>query len=365
MDRAGIETMLMNYYRHMDRSKVQFDFLCNKVKPGAYDNEIKSMGGRIYHTPGLNPVKYPDYLKYMKKLFMDHPEYKVVEAHNGAVGVYALYAANRNKIPVRIFHAHTANTAKNWKYPIKLVCKMFLASNINRRYTCSAAAAKYFYGKKIVSSNNYELIPNAIEVNRFIYNHKIRQKIRMENNLVGKHVIGHVGRFIKEKNHNFLITLFKEIAQRDPLAHLVLIGDGKLISKIQLKALESGIADKVTFIGNVSNVNEWYQAFDCFVMPSRWEGLPLVGIEAQAADLPCVFSEQITKEVALSDRVVFMSLNESVMKWAEIVQNMLTITERRNNSRLIAEKNYDINVEAAKLQNKYLELAGEGMRAVR
>lgn len=123
MDRAGIETMLMNYYRYMDKSKVQFDFLCNKKKPGAYDDEIKSMGGRIYHTPGLNPAKYPVYLKYMRELFQEHPEYKIVEAHNGALGVYALHAAKVSKIPVRIFHAHGASITKDWKLPIKLVCK--------------------------------------------------------------------------------------------------------------------------------------------------------------------------------------------------------------------------------------------------
>lgn len=111
MDRAGIETMLMNYYRHIDRSKIQFDFLCNKKKPGAYDAEIKEMGGNIYHTPGLNPAKYPSYLKCMKKIFEENPEYKIVEAHNGALGVYALHAAKVNHIPVRIFHAHGASIA--------------------------------------------------------------------------------------------------------------------------------------------------------------------------------------------------------------------------------------------------------------
>ena len=120
MDRAGIETMLMNYYRHMDHEKVQFDFLCNKTKPGAYDEEIKQMGGHIFHTPGLNPAKYPHYLKYMKKLFGKYSQYKIVEAHNGALGVYALYAAKKNKIPVRIFHAHGASITKDWKWPIKI-----------------------------------------------------------------------------------------------------------------------------------------------------------------------------------------------------------------------------------------------------
>lgn len=134
MDRAGIETMLMNYYRYMDKSKVQFDFLCNKKKPGAYDDEIKSMGGRIYHTPGLNPAKYPEYLKFMRKLFHEHPEYKIVEAHNGALGVYALHAAKVSKIPVRIFHAHGASITKDWKLPIKLVCKACLPTNMTHHF---------------------------------------------------------------------------------------------------------------------------------------------------------------------------------------------------------------------------------------
>ena len=151
MDRAGIETMLMNYYRYMDKSKVQFDFLCNKKKTGAYDDEIKSMGGRIYHTPGLNPAKYPVYLKYMRELFQEHPEYKIVEAHNGALGVYALHAAKVSKIPVRIFHAHGASITKDWKLPIKLVCKACLPTNMTHHFSCGVEAAKCYFGQ-IMSS---------------------------------------------------------------------------------------------------------------------------------------------------------------------------------------------------------------------
>ena len=195
MDRAGIETMLMNYYRYMDKSKVQFDFLCNKKKPGAYDDEIKSMGGRIYHTPGLNPVKYPEYLKFMGKLFHEHPEYKIVEAHNGALGVYALHAAKVSKIPVRIFHAHGASITKDWKLPIKLVCKAMLPANMNEHYSCGVEAARCYFGDKVVSENDYVLIPNAIKISNFVFNDLTREKIRRENGLEGKHVIGHVGRF--------------------------------------------------------------------------------------------------------------------------------------------------------------------------
>jgi len=229
MDRAGIETMLMNYYRYMDKSKVQFDFLCNKKKPGAYDDEIKSMGGRIYHTPGLNPAKYPVYLKYMRELFQEHPEYKIVEAHNGALGVYALHAAKVSKIPVRIFHAHGASITKDWKLPIKLVCKACLPTNMTHHFSCGVEAAKCYFGQKVVDENDYVLIPNAIDVERFIYNPEIRNKIRKENDLESKHVVGHVGRFMAQKNHTFLLDVFAEVLKIDSQAHLVLLGDGELI----------------------------------------------------------------------------------------------------------------------------------------
>lgn len=350
MDRAGIETMLMNYYRYMDKSKVQFDFLCNKKKPGAYDDEIKSMGGRIYHTPGLNPAKYPVYLKYMRELFQEHPEYKIVEAHNGALGVYALHAAKVSKIPVRIFHAHGASITKDWKLPIKLVCKACLPTNMTHHFSCGVEAAKCYFGQKVVDENDYVLIPNAIDVARFIYNPKIRNKIRKENNLENKHVVGHVGRFMAQKNHTFLMDVFAEVLKIDSQAHLVLLGDGELMDEIKRKTADLGISEHVTFVGNVGNANEWYQAFDCFVLPSIWEGLPVVGVEAQAADLPCVFSSAITREIGLSQRAKFVPLTESVSVWAKTLCDALQQNERNDNTKLITEHHYNIAFEAKKLQ---------------
>ena len=209
MDRAGIETMLMNYYRHMDRDKIQFDFLCNKEKPGAYDKEILQMGGKIFHTPGLNPIKYFKYLKYMKEVFKKNGEYRIVEAHNGALGVYALHAAKVNNVPVRIFHAHGASITKDWKLPIKLVCKAMLPANMNYHFSCGIAAARCYFGDKVVRQKDYELIPNAIDVKEFVFNEDIRKNLRSQYNLDGKNVLGHVGRFMKQKNHTFLIDVFE------------------------------------------------------------------------------------------------------------------------------------------------------------
>lgn len=359
MDRAGIETMLMNYYRHIDRDKVQFDFLCNKTKPGAYDEEVKSLGGRIFHTPGLNPAKLPQYMNYMRGLLSEHPEYKIVEAHNGAFGVYALHGAKLNNVPVRIYHAHGASITKDWKMPLKLICKKFLPNNMTHHYTCGIEAARCYFGNKAVEAGDYELIPNAIEVQRFTFNPIVRERIRSEYNLDGKHVLGHVGRFMTQKNHTFLLDVFAEVVKKDDLATLICLGDGELMPEMKEKAKALGIEEKVVFVGNVGNANEWYQAFDAFILPSIWEGLPVVGVEAQAADLPCIFSDGVTTEIGLSTKAVFVPLTESKEKWVNAIENGFAQKERVDRSELIRENNYDIETEAIKLQERYLKLAGE------
>ena len=353
--------MLMNYYRHIDRTKVQFDFLCNKSKPGAYDKEILSMGGRIFRTPGLNPAKYPKYLKYMKKLFEEHPEYRILEAHNDALGVYALHAAKVNDIPVRIFHAHGTQIASDWKFLIKYVCKSFLPSNMNMHFTCGIEAAKFYFGKEIVKNGDYELITNAIDVEKFQFNKITRDIFRAKYKLDGKYVIGHIGRFMKQKNHTFLLDVFYELQKNNPYAMLVLLGDGELMDKMKLKAAKMKMEDKVLFVGNVSNANEWYQAFDCFVLPSVWEGLPVVGVEAQDADLPCVFSDSITKEIAFSDKAFFVPLSASIETWVKKINDMRQYSERTECMELIRKNGYDIVTEAVKLQNRYIQLSEENI----
>jgi len=359
MDRAGIETMLMNYYRHMDRTKIQFDFLCNKKKPGAYDNEIRALGGRIYRTPGLNPVKYPQYLRYMRELFLREPGYKIVEGHNGMFAVYALHAAKVNGIPVRIAHSHNASLGLDWKLPLKLVCRRLLPEALTLRFSCGKAAAECMYGKTIVSEGGYELIPNAIETERFLFDSEIRSRLRAEYGLEDKHVVGHIGRFVLQKNHTFLLKVFSKLAESDDKARLVLLGDGARLERMKYKAAQLGIAEKVMFIGNVANANEWYQAFDCFVLTSLWEGLPVVGIEAQAADLPCVFSDRITREAALSGEVEFLSVKAPVERWTDALERAMSRTERKDNGKLIRDSGYDAALAAVKLQSRYLALAGE------
>lgn len=362
MDRAGIETMLMNYYRHIDRNEVQFDFLCNKTKPGDYDAEILSMGGRIFHTPGLNPFKYFKYLRYMKRLFMEHPEYKIIHAHNDAFVLYSLYAAKRNNVPVRISHVHSAAFTMDYKWPLKVFCRFFIPYVCTHKWACGKKAGEFYYGKE----SKFHVHNNAIEIEKFVFNADVRSTLRKEYGLENNLVLGHIGRFMWQKNHSFLIDIFACVHKLEPKARLVLLGDGSGMDSIRAKVEKMGLSDVVLFMGNVQNARDWYQAFDMFIMPSFWEGLPVTGIEAQAADLPCIFSDTITDEVKILESCRFMSIKSDPGVWAdEILQLASMHRPRKDRSTEITDAGYDINAEAPKLVDKYKKLIQDNCPSVK
>lgn len=356
MDRAGIETMIMNYYRHIDRSKVQFDFLCNKIKKGAYEDEIREMGGKIYRTPGLNPIKWFKYEKMLRGLLTENKDIKVVHSHNGAFSLQAQIAAKKNGIKNRIVHVHGTKIDFNLKLPLKLFYKQFLKKSSNNYWGCGIEAVQYYFGNKTIENSNYTIIKNAIEVEKFLYDETKRNEIRKKYNLENKFVIGNVARFMKQKNHEFTLKLFKEILNRNSNAILMLIGDGELQDEIKQKAKELEIYDSIMFMGNINNVNEMYQAMDVFLLPSLFEGLPVVGIEAQASGLKCIMSDTITDEVKITENLEFLNLKkDSLEKWADkILEN--TEYTRLNMKNEIVDAGYSIEEEAKKLQNIYLKM---------
>lgn len=356
MDRAGVETMLMNYYRHVDREQVQFDFLCNKAKPGGYDEEILRLGGRIHRSPGLNPAKYPQYLAYMRQLFRQHPEYRILHAHNGPLSLYALHAAKKSGVPCRILHAHGTRIPLDFKWPLKWYCKSRLAANCNVNWACSTAAARFYFGDKNVAAGNFWVLPNAIEVERFRFSEALRQRLRREQGLENKVVIGHVGRFTAEKNHRFLLEVFARIHQMEPNAVLVLLGEGPLQAAVRQQAEALRVQNAVRLLGNISNANEWYQAFDVFVFPSVWEGLGIVGIEAQAAGLPCLISDSLPDELLATDRAAFLPLQKGAQAWAAAALQMARDAARTDTSEQITAAGYNIRCEAKKLQAHYERL---------
>ena len=357
MARAGIETMLMNYYREVDRSQVQFDFLANKPAPGEYDEEIRRMDGRVFVSPGLNPLYFPKYKRFVADLVHTDPEIKIVHAHNEAMGYYALKSAKDAGVRVRIAHAHNTQIIRDYKYPLKLICKQLLPRAATEYWSCGRDAGLYYYGETRWNASGF-ILRNAIDVSRFAFRQEERDRLRQLHHLDDCFVIGHVGRFNVQKNHSRLLDIFAQIAKTDPDARLVLIGVGELEQSVKEKAVAVGVQEKTLFLGQMADVSGWYHAMDCFVLPSLFEGLPVVGIEAQAAGLPCFFSDRITDEVLLSPGARRIPLQAEDPQWAkEILVARHSAAERMQGVDIVRRAGYDIHVEARKLQEIYLSMA--------
>ncbi|MBQ3789953.1 MAG: glycosyltransferase family 1 protein [Lachnospiraceae bacterium] len=356
MARAGIETMLMNYYRHIDRERIQFDFIANKPLPGEYDEEIRVMGGRIFVGPGLRPDCFSTYQLFMEGIIEQNPDIKIVHGHNEAMAYYALYGAQKAGVKVRIAHAHNTKIGFDYKYPVKILCKQLLPGAATDYWACGRDAGIYYFGKKRWEKRG-EIIHNAINLDRFRFDPEVRERVRREHGLEDCYLVGHVGRFAKQKNHPQLLDIFGEVARADDKARLILIGVGGTEAAMRRKAVQMGLGEKVLFLGQMANVNDWYQAFDCFVLPSLFEGLPVTGIEAQTAGLPCLFSDRVTDEVLLTPEAIRLSIKDNNEEWASRILSLRGEHDRTSGIEMVRDAGYDIRQEAGKLQNRYIEMA--------
>ena len=345
MHRAGLETMLMNYYRNIDRTRVQFDFLTHRPFRSDYDDEIEALGGKIYYAPRLVPQNYPAYFSYMKDFFAEHPEYKIVHSHIDSMSYLPLRAAKRAGVPVRIAHSHSTGIDLDFKYPLKQYFRYSLNKVTTHPFACGEEAGKFlFRGREFVK------IPNAVDAAQFYYDEAVRCRKREELGLADRLVVGHVGRMSYPKNHTFLLNVFAELWKRRPDASLILVGTGEKEAELKKKASELGIATDVHFLGSRSDVHELYQAMDIFVLPSHFEGIPLVGIEAQFAGLPCLFSEGVPREVCFRESCHFRKLSDPVSAW---VEDILMLTAEMNRSTGVECADYDIKTAAGDLQKRY------------
>lgn len=348
MDRGGLETMLMNYYRHMDRDRVQFDFLVHRQERAAYDDEIEALGGKIYRLPRLVPWS-KSYLSALNCFFDEHTEYKVVHVHQDCLSSVILKAAQQHNVPVRIAHSHNANQDKNLKYPIKLWYRRDIPRYATKLFACGKDAGDWMFG-----GAPYQIVDNAIDATTYTYAPAKRMKMRQQLGLADELVIGHVGRFNPQKNHSFLLGIFAALLKKEPNAVLLLVGGGKDMSKIQAKARELGIADHVRFLGVRSDVADLMQAMDVFAFPSLYEGLPVTMVEAQAAGLPCIISDKVPPECILTEGLVHvLPLSAGAEAWADAILEKRN-TPRTDRSAEIAAHGFDITTETVKLQEFYL-----------
>ena len=349
MGRGGLESMIMNYYRHIDREKVQFDFLVHRQERAAFDDEIESLGGRIYRLPRLVPWS-KSYLSALNHFWDEHPEYRIVHVHQDCLSSVILKAAQQHNIPVRIAHSHSSSQDKNLKYLIKLWYKRNIPKYATNLFACGEDAGDWMFG-----GASYQIINNAIDVAAYTYDPTKRQEMRRQLGLENDFTIGHVGRFNQPKNHPFLIDIFAALLKKEPNAVLLLAGGGEDMPKIQAKAQALGVAEHVRFLGVRSDVADLMQAMDVFVFPSLYEGLPVTMVEAQASGLPCLISDKVPPECILTDGLVdVLPLSAAPKTWAEkiLAKRAIPRTDRRAE---IAAHGFDITTEAVKLQEFYLK----------
>lgn len=358
MNRGGAETLVMNLYRQIDRSKIQFDFLVHRQERGLYDDEIEKLGGRIYRMCPISFTNILDYKNKLESFFREHhKEYFVIHSHMSEMGYFVFKVALKYKIPVRILHAHNAPNSQYGtplirfkrifrNYFAKEMCKM-----ATDYFTCSNVAAAWLFKSK--PSVKFHFLRNSVDSLSFSYNknksHFLKQKMGLEDVFV----IGHVANFSLAKNHTYLIDIFSAFNKKYPKSVLLLIGSGKLKEKIELKVKQYNLQENVRFLGMRSDVKDLMQVFDVLVFPSLYEGLPVSLIEAQAAGLPCIVSENIAPETKIIDDYIPVSITQPAENWIPFIEKYMDY-ERKDTSAMIKEAGFDVVSCAEELSNFYL-----------
>lgn len=354
MNIGGTETMIMNILREINHENIQFDFMVHDNQVHDYEEEIKKQGCKIYRVPRFNGFNIISYIKSWNDFFRANSQYKIVHGHIGSSAALYLWIANKYGC-YTIAHSHsTKSKIRNIKdlsyrcfsFPVRYIAKYFMA--------CGTKAGIDRYGEKVFNSSKFKVLNNAIDTNKFIYNEEIRESKRKELNINDKFVIGHVGRFVYEKNHKFLIEVFKEIYSKNKNTVLLLVGDGELKLQIKKDVEKYGLQDCVIFTGVRSDVNEIMQAMDVFLFPSHFEGLPLTVIEAQASGIKCILSDVITKEVDVTKNVEYISLNKTAEEWCNEVIKYEYGYERNNMYKKICNNGYDIKQTTKWLEKFYI-----------
>lgn len=354
MDAGGIETLLMNFYREIDKSKVQFDFLLHRTEKGFYDDEINRLGGKLYYVPSISILKHKRYLKALDVFFSKHSEYRIVHSHINAFSMFVLRAAKNHSIPIRIAHSHIANPSFSFiKTPVRCYCIAKIKEYCTHMFACSEMAGQWLYGKNVLTKSNFRIINNAIDSEKFVFNPPLRDKLRKELKVEEKTVLIHVGRFTNQKNHHFIIELFNLYHKLNSESCLLLFGEGPLFNKIKSQIKKYSLEESVYLMGVKDNINEYMMAADCFVFPSIYEGLGIVAIEAQTAGLLTICSKYVPIEANISS--LYHSEILDCNRWVEIINNNIPYFREINN--VAIENNYDIKVVTAWLQNFYLNAA--------
>ena len=350
MHSGGKKNLVMEYYRHIDRSKIQFDFICDDDSNAIPTEEIESLGGRVYVIP-----RYQNILANIKaiKNICKENKYKIAHGYNSTMNVFGLYSAWRGGVKIRINESISMAHSSDKKNILKKILKPFSRCFSTHYMANGEVCGKWQFGK-LYDQGRVAIFKTVISVDENKYNPELREKCRKEFGLEDNIVIGHIGRLTAQKNTLFIIDIFNEIVKIEGKARLLLIGDGELKEEMLSKINEYGIEDKVLYLGRREDIKQFYNAMDCFLLPSLYEGLPVVGVEAEFCGLPMFFSTEIPEESSPCDDLgVFVGLDESAKEWAKIVIDKVKNVERTDHSSEVKAVGFDSVTEARKLLKYY------------
>ncbi|WP_394238278.1 glycosyltransferase family 1 protein [Niallia oryzisoli] len=357
LNRAGAETMVINLYRNIDRTKVQFDFIVHTKDKCDYDDEIRSLGGRIFSVPRYTGKNHFQYTKAWSDFFKQYPEYKIVHGHVRSTAWIYLEIAKKNNL-ITIAHSHSTSSGSGLSAIVKGILQYPIRYTADYLLACSNHAGTWLFGKKACRKDNFFIIKNAIDTKKFIYNEDIRTKKRNDFQFEDKFVIGHIGRFDVSKNHEFLIDIFQAVHKRNNNAVLMMVGDGDLRQSIEKKVNNLKLTDSVVFTGVRSDIPELLQAMDVFVFPSLYEGLGIVTVEAQAAGLNCVVADTIPNEAFLTDLIKAIPLGCHVEEWSDAILSSNGNKKQGEIHEKIKNAGYDIAQNVKKMEDFYFRIVG-------
>lgn len=354
MNRGGAENAIMNYYRHIDRDKVQFDFLLTDQEKCQFEDEIYSMGGRVFRVPPMTMSNPFPYLKGVNKFLSSHPKYKIVHSHTSSKSVFPLWIAKRNGVPVRISHSHNTQSESGFKGMVRNILMNPLKLVATDWMSCGIDAGCWLYGKGAMKNGKVRIVKNVIESDNYRFDCNKRDLIRTQLGINDEtFIVGHVARFDPQKNHYFDIDILVEMKKIHPDIKFIEVGLGVKEGLSQC-ALEKGVYGDIIFTGVVNNVWDYEQAMDAFILPSLYEGLPLSIIEAQVSGLPCFTSEgRVSKECSVTELVTYLPLEKGAKVWAEAILSSRN-TARVDRYNEIADAGYDARTSAKELQDFYL-----------
>lgn len=351
---GGKKNLMMEYYRHIDRNKVQMDFICNSDSNSIPKEEIESLGGRVFLVPPFSQLVA--HVKALDKLFAQE-KWEVLHAYDSMMNIFPLWAAKKHGTKVRISESLSMAAKGEWKTYVKYMLRPLSHLYATHFMSCGIDCGVFQFGQKAYDEGKIAVFKTVINTEANAYDPELREKTRKQFGWENKRVYGFIGRFVPQKNPIFLMDICGAIARKQPEAHFAFIGFGELEEQMWKRADELGSRDKVEYLGRREDIKQFYNAFDAFLLPSRYEGLPVVGLESQSCGLPIFFSTEITPEAKACDMAEFISLDTPMDQWADMIINKVNknINERRSYVAEVKAAGFDSHSEAQRMQKFYLD----------